>query len=72
MRTLIAYIATPIQLPKPSWSHGLTRRFGQCWKTFPDSFTVKKFPKTTVCSYCRFLDDLTPQINKSLDFPTEE
>ena len=39
---------------------------------FTEDLTVTKFPKTTVCNYCEYADDLIPQRNESLDFPPEE
>ena len=59
---------TLIQLPKASWSHGSIRIVGKCWDLPPEALKVKKSPKTTVCTPCKYVDDERQHINESFDF----
>ena len=36
---------------------------------FPEALKVMKFPKTTICYSCKYVDDLIPKRNESLYFP---
>ena len=38
----------------------------------PEALTVKKCPRTAVCTLCKYVDDKKPKINGSLEFSPDE
>ena len=39
---------------------------------FPEALTVNKFPKTTVCTLCKYVDDKRQNRNEGFEYPRKK